>query len=104
GVNITTKPIENLSAADVTAWRTMQRESPGLANPFLSPEFAQAVAAVKPEARVAVLTEGREPVGYFPFERGPFGFGRPIGDGVSDCQGVIHCPGVVWSVDELMAG
>lgn len=32
-----------LGPAEITAWQDMQRRSAGLRNPFLSPEFTQAV-------------------------------------------------------------
>ena len=47
----------------------MQARSESLANPFLSPEFTIAVGRVRPAARVAVLTEGPDTTGFFPFER-----------------------------------
>jgi CelD/BcsL family acetyltransferase involved in cellulose biosynthesis len=93
-----------LAAGELAAWRAMQRASGRLANPFLAPDFALAVAAVKPQARVAVLSDGGEPAGFLAFERGPFGLGRPIGAGVSDAQGVVHGDGLAWDPDELLAG
>ena len=34
---------DELSSAEIAAWHSMQRATPSLANPFLSPEFAVAV-------------------------------------------------------------
>jgi CelD/BcsL family acetyltransferase involved in cellulose biosynthesis len=51
---------------------------------------------------VAVLQEGQDVVGFFPFEQGPFRTGRPIGAGVSDSQGVVHAPGLEWDALELL--
>jgi CelD/BcsL family acetyltransferase involved in cellulose biosynthesis len=59
-----------------------------------------------------------EPVGFFPYERGPLGHGKAIGLGVSDCQGGVFrtdlrlparellsaCSLVAWEFDNLEAG
>jgi CelD/BcsL family acetyltransferase involved in cellulose biosynthesis len=57
-----------LGAAKINAWRAMQRSAPDLMNPFLSPGFTLAVARVRPDTRVAVLEDGADIVGFFPFE------------------------------------
>jgi CelD/BcsL family acetyltransferase involved in cellulose biosynthesis len=93
---------QELGAAELAAWRSMQRASPELVNPFLSPGFTLAAGRLRPSARVAVLQEGPDVVGFFPFEQGPFRTGRPIGAGVSDSQGVVHAPGLEWSLMELL--
>lgn len=80
----------------------MQRQTKSLANPFLCPEFAVAVDNFRADARVAVLTEGPKIAGFFPFQRRPFGVGVPIGAGLTDCQGLIHAPGVEWQPRELL--
>jgi CelD/BcsL family acetyltransferase involved in cellulose biosynthesis len=93
-----------LGPAEVTAWHSMQRGSAGLWNPFLSPEFAQAVGRYRPDARVAVLTDGGSIAGFLPFERHRFGMGLPIGAGLTDCQGLVHVPGLEWEPRELLRG
>jgi CelD/BcsL family acetyltransferase involved in cellulose biosynthesis len=106
-----------LSPAELDRWRRLQ-DRPELANPFLSPEFAVCVGRVRAGARVALLEDGPVLVGFFPHERGGFGVGRPIGAGLSDCQGLVHAPGLewdprallracglaVWEFDHLLAG
>jgi CelD/BcsL family acetyltransferase involved in cellulose biosynthesis len=62
------------------------------------------VGRVRPGARVAVLEEGPEVVGFFPYERGPLRVGRPIGAGLSDCQGLVHTPDLEWDRRELLRG
>jgi CelD/BcsL family acetyltransferase involved in cellulose biosynthesis len=91
-----------LGPGEITAWHSMQRLTTSLASPFLSPEFAIAVGHFRPEARVAVLADGPEIVGFFPFERRRLGVGVPIGAGLNDCQGLIHAPGVEWDPQELL--
>jgi CelD/BcsL family acetyltransferase involved in cellulose biosynthesis len=82
----------------------MQDRSAPLANPFLCPEFAQAVGRYRPSARVAVLSDGARPVGYFPFERRGLGVGMPIGAGLTDCQGMVSAPGTDWDAADLLTG
>ena len=82
----------------------MQRSDPALRNPFLSPEFAASVGRFRPSARVAVLTEGAEVAGFFPFEKRRLGVGVPIGAGLSDCQGLVHARGFEWDARELLRG
>jgi len=92
----------DLGSTEITAWHDMQRQTPALANPFLSPEFAMAVGKVRPEARVAVLADGAELSGFFPFERRRSGVGVPVGAGLTDCQGLVHSPGAQWDPRELL--
>jgi CelD/BcsL family acetyltransferase involved in cellulose biosynthesis len=80
----------------------MQRSTPALANPFLSPEFTIAAGRFRPRARVAVLTDGPATVGFFPFERTGLGVGVPIAAGLTDAQGLVHAPGAEWDGRELL--
>ncbi|MER7760544.1 GNAT family N-acetyltransferase [Streptomyces sp. NPDC097619] len=92
----------DLSRADLELWGELRDSTAPVANPFMSPEFCQAVGRVRPGARVAVVRQGREPVGFFPYERGRWGRGRAIGLGVSDCQGAVLRPGVSVDPHELL--
>ncbi|MGQ4420998.1 cellulose biosynthesis protein CelD, partial [Streptomyces sp. SAS_269] len=83
-----------LTSALRGAWHRAMDESPEYANPFLAPEFTVAVGRHRGGARVAVLREDGQPVGFFPYERGPLGTGRAVGLGLSDCQALVHRPGV----------
>jgi CelD/BcsL family acetyltransferase involved in cellulose biosynthesis len=95
-------PPGELSSADIDSWRAMQSSNPSFANPFLSPEFAVIVGELRPNTRVAVLSEGSSTVGFFPFERNRSGAGAPIAAGLTDCQGLVHAPGVQWDARELL--
>jgi CelD/BcsL family acetyltransferase involved in cellulose biosynthesis len=101
-MDVTVLRPDELTAADLGAWRAMQRAEPALANPFLAPEFTLAVGHQRATARVARLCEGGRTVGFFPFERHALGAGKPIGSGFCDCQGLIHLPGLDWDPAELL--
>ena len=97
------RPME-LGEGECEQWDAMQRRAPHLGNPFLAAAFARSVGRVHDNARVAVLSRGADVVGFFPFERNRFGIGRPIGAGLTDCQGLVHVPGLERELDakELM--
>ena len=95
------RPAE-LGEPELTRWRDFQRAVPSLVHPFLSPEFAVVVGRHRPEARVAVLSDGPEIVGFFPFERRRFGYGVPIAAGLTSYQGLIHATDVEWDPRELL--
>ncbi|AKN74761.1 cellulose biosynthesis protein CelD [Streptomyces sp. PBH53] len=101
-MEITVHRPEELTSGLRAAWHRAMDESPEYANPFLAPEFAAGVGRFRSGARVAVLRQGGEPVGFLPYERGPFGAGRAIGLGLSDCQALVHRPGVTWDTPELL--
>lgn len=93
-----------LGPGEITAWHAMQDATPSLADPFLSPEFAQAVGQVHPDSHVGVLA-GRETItGFFPFERRRFGVGVPIGGWLSPSQGFIHAEDASWEARKLLSG
>lgn len=91
-----------LGQSELFTWRNIQKEAPSLANPFLSPEFTVAVGRLRSRARVAVLSDGPEIVGFFPFERRSLGHGVPICAGHNDCQGLVSLPGLEWDPQELL--
>lgn len=107
-----------LGPGEVAYWRAFQAAGPpAWRNPFLSPEFTQAVGAVRPTARVAVVEDGGTPVAFFPFEVRGLVVGKAVGAGVNDCQAVVHAPGFdvdagwlvrearlpMWEFDHLLA-
>ncbi|MFR0354244.1 GNAT family N-acetyltransferase [Streptomyces sediminimaris] len=101
-MDITIHDLEELSPSLRRTWQEVMDDSPEYANPFLSPQFAVAIARHRRGARVAVLRENGDPVGFFPHQRGAFGVGRAIGLGLSDCQALVHRPGVGWDARELL--
>lgn len=92
----------DLGDDDVATWRAIQARA-GLGNPFLGPEFAQAVGRHRDDARVAVMLDAGRPAGFFAFERRHLRVGKPIGAGLSDCQAVVAEPGLDWDPVRLVA-
>ncbi|WP_173877699.1 GNAT family N-acetyltransferase [Streptomyces sp. 3214.6] len=93
---------EDLGEGDRERWRALRAASTLPRNPFMEPEFTDAVGLVRPRARVAVVYEGREPVGFLPYERGRLGQGQALAYGVSDAQGAVLTPGLGLNAAELM--
>lgn len=92
-----------LGPAEIVAWHCMQDATPPLADPFLSPEFAQAAGRVRPDTHVAVLARRESITGFFPFERRQLGAGVPVGGWLSLSQGLIHAEGVSWEARKLLS-
>jgi len=92
----------SLTPEEFEAWSLLQQSEPAFDSPYFRPEFTQAVAAVRDDVHVAILEQDGSPVGFFPFQRGSWEIGRPIGGRLSDFQGVIVPGGVEWDADELL--
>lgn len=107
-----------LGGPEVTRWRALQEADPCFDNPFLSPEFTIAVGELREFVRVAILYDGPDIVGFFPFERHPLGIGKPVAAGLTDAQGMVlakdieidprrlikDCGLGVYEFDHLVAG
>jgi len=91
-----------LDAPLIDAWRSIQASRAIFASPYFCPEFVQAVASVRDDVRIAVIENAGRPAGFFPYQRSPWGRGRPVGGALSDYHGVIAEEGAAWSVPELM--
>lgn len=94
---------EELSAADLGAWRALQDATPAFASPLLGPEWAQAVGRVRRDAAVAVYRRGPELIGVLPHHRRPGGVARPIGAPWSDVHALVSGPDFPLSWREALA-
>jgi CelD/BcsL family acetyltransferase involved in cellulose biosynthesis len=103
-MKITVVPGRQLTSEHLALWSELQRANPALDSPYFRPEFAQAVAAVRKDVAVGVVEEENRIAGFFPFQRGRWGTGRPVGHPLSDFQGVIARPETEWNVAELIRG
>ncbi|GGK76297.1 polysaccharide biosynthesis protein CelD [Sphaerisporangium melleum] len=91
-----------LGPSETARWRVLQASDPAFDSPFLSPEFTIETGRVREQARVAVLSDGGDIVGFFPFERHQFGIGMPVAAGLTDAQGMVHAKDVEFDTQELM--
>lgn len=76
----------DLGPAEIARWRAHQRATPALRSPYLSPEWAQAIGAVRTDARVCVIDGGAGFMGVQRLDRfAAMGLGAPI----ADYQGLV---------------
>ena len=87
-MNVSVCRPSELGAREIATWHSLQRAS-GLDNPFLSPEFACDVDAVYPSARVAVVDDGGDIVGFLPFTSGHLRSATGIGGRLANCQAFV---------------
>jgi len=87
----------DLAPADIAAWRRLQAADPSLVSPYLSPDWVQAVASVdgpdRANARVAILREDGQAVGFLPTRLGRAAC-LPVGAPMCDYQGLVAKPGL----------
>ncbi len=91
-----------LTSADVADWRALQGAEPAFASPLLGVDFAQAVGAVRKDARVAVYRRGGRTVGFLAHHRRPGGFARPIGAPFCDYHALISRRDAVLDAAEAL--
>lgn len=96
--------INDLTAADWSAWDEIQTSAALYKSPYFRPEFVRAVAAVRDNVEVGVLREAGSAVGFFPFERVQSCVARPVGAKLSDYQGIIAAPQVSWCLTDVLRG
>ncbi len=86
------KKVRELSDADWSRWLAIQESVATYESPYFRPEFVRAVAAVRSDVEIAVLHEGGQTVGFYPFQRGKLNLGKPIGGKLSDYHGPLLQP------------
>jgi len=93
---------DDLGAPERARWAAFQDADDRMRSPFLSFDFTLAVARHRPRARVAVISDGGEIVGFLPFERGPLGEATSPAAVLNEAEGVIHRRGYEWDARELL--
>jgi CelD/BcsL family acetyltransferase involved in cellulose biosynthesis len=83
-------------------WAELTASDPALGSPFFSPEFTRAVASVRDDVRIVVMEEDAAVVGFFPFQRGHLGRGRPVGGPFSDQHGLVVAGGTEIDVRDVL--
>ncbi len=89
----------DLTPVELEAWERLCLADDRLRRAFLAPGFALAVGEVRPDARVAVLLDDGDPVGFFAYQFANSGafltrVGEPIGGDMSDYVGLVAAPHV----------
>ena len=69
---------------------------------FYAPDLAWLVSTVRDDVEVGVMTDGGEPVGFFPFLRSTNGMARPVAGRLTEFQGPITRPGLEWDLADLV--
>lgn len=95
--------IRDLTSAQWSAWQEIQQGTTVYESPYFRPEFAQAVAAVRSDVEVAVLSQAERIVGFFPFQRGKLNLGKPLGGKLSDYHGPLLRSGISVDPPALLA-
>jgi CelD/BcsL family acetyltransferase involved in cellulose biosynthesis len=115
-MNVEVIAANKLTLQNKLQWSNIQQNNPELQSPCFCPEFALSVASVRKDVFIGIIKEGSEIVGFFPFQKNNFGFGRPLCGRLSDFQAVIienrydfnvnelirKCGLVVWDFDHLI--
>lgn len=92
----------DLTAGQIAAWSELQLASAEFDSPFFRPEFTQAVAAVRDDVEVAIISRSDEMVGFLPFHRVGRNVAVPVGEIMSDFHGVIAHNDVEFTSDQLL--
>ncbi|MDP3659400.1 GNAT family N-acetyltransferase [Phenylobacterium sp.] len=97
---------QELSSADLAAWRDLQSAYPELASPFLSAQWVLTMASIdgpdRRGARIAVLRRGDEAVGFLPV-RVTRSTAMPVGSPFCDYQGLVAAPDLAVDARRIVA-
>lgn len=96
-----------LTAEERTAWLGFMERMPSLQRAFFTPAFAEACEQTHGRARVAVLRQGGETVGFFPFQyetrwHQRIGLAERIGGALCDNAGVVGRTGLRLAPNDLL--
>lgn len=85
-------------------WAQIRRGNASLHSPFFSPEFVLRCAEIHSDVEVGIITQGGDPVAFFPFHRIGRRAALPLGKDLSDFHGLIASEDLEWSVADLLRG
>lgn len=101
-IEVETCRAQALSPLQRDAWRSFQAQSPALSSPYFSLGFLDAMARVRGDTRVLVISEAGQITGFLPLHRGALGHARPLGGPLSDHHGIIAAPGRVFDLETIL--
>jgi CelD/BcsL family acetyltransferase involved in cellulose biosynthesis len=83
-------------------WNAWRKQHPMFSSPFLSIDFAQAVGAVRPDARIAVFHDERGVAGFLGFQQGVGRTAVPLAAGYNDVHGVLKRADAAFSYRQVL--
>src|ERR1700680_1142449 len=90
-----------LGAPEIAAWHAFQAAGK-FDSPFLFPEFARAVGEIFATARVAVVHDGADLVGFLPFTKGPLRTATGICGRFANAQAFVCSAAAPWPLEEVV--
>jgi CelD/BcsL family acetyltransferase involved in cellulose biosynthesis len=93
-----------LTSGVCETWRQLEESDPHLSSPFFTPEFTMLVSSVRDDVEIAIIEQGGNVTGVFPFQRYRKSLGIPVAGVLSDYQGVLCQPGFECDPRELVKG
>lgn len=93
-LNVSVIKPDELSVAEREAWKVIRQQNLSLYSPYFHPDYTRLVGELREDAFVAVIRDGNDYIGFFPFQgpKGQGGFARPIGAPMTDYHGFIMDP------------
>jgi len=92
----------DLTQEQADVWRGIQTSNPSLSSPYFCEQFITSVAEVRKDVYITLIEDAGEVIGFFPYQRSPLGFGRPVGGPLSDYHGLIMRSDRNISMEELL--
>jgi len=91
-MNVQIRPGNALTTDDLDAWKSILAGNPTLDSGFYRPELTQAVARVRSDVEVAIVTQDGQPQAFFPYQRGDDNCVGSITGRLSEFHGMIVPP------------
>jgi CelD/BcsL family acetyltransferase involved in cellulose biosynthesis len=101
-MNVEVVPARALTATHEAEWSRIQAGDAALSSPYFCPQFTRIVADARDDVSVGIIEQDGHAAGFFPFQRGRFGAGVPVGWKISDYQGVVADDRTRWDAKELI--
>jgi CelD/BcsL family acetyltransferase involved in cellulose biosynthesis len=95
-------PARQLSEEHYATWSHLQDNNPHLDSAFYAPDLTRLVASVRDDVEVAVMSEGSEAVGFFPYQRSAGGAARPVAGRLTEFHGPITRADYAWDPRDLL--
>lgn len=91
-----------LPAEVISAWDALRQKNADLASPFFTSAFTQIVASTRDDIEVASIEDAGRIVAVFPYQRRRFNIAGPVGEFLSDYEGLISAPDCTMAPRQLL--